>query len=137
MLDGVYRTGVDGTPEFVDVPAPTDEALQAVLHKIITRTMKRLTRRGMLVEEEGSTHMAEGDSDADEVLASTRHKQSVRTVCVRARLIKRVFEIDMEQCPNCSGEQKVTASILGQPAIEKILVHLGLQRLARRAMNGA
>ena len=30
-------------------PAPTDEALQAVLHKIITRTMKLLTRQGVLV----------------------------------------------------------------------------------------
>jgi len=45
VLDGVYRRGTDGEPEFVEVPAPTDEALQAVLHKIITRTMKLLTRR--------------------------------------------------------------------------------------------
>ena len=34
---------------------PTDEALQSVLHKIITRLMGLLTRRGVLVEEEGST----------------------------------------------------------------------------------
>jgi len=40
VLDGVYRRGSEGAPEFVEVPAPTDEALQAVLHKIITRTMK-------------------------------------------------------------------------------------------------
>ena len=46
VLDGVYRRSTDGAPEFVEVPAPTDEALQAVLHKIITRTMKLLTRRG-------------------------------------------------------------------------------------------
>ena len=37
VLDGVYRRSADGTPEFVEAPAPTDEALQAVLHKIITR----------------------------------------------------------------------------------------------------
>ena len=48
------------------MPAPTDEALQAVLHKIVTRTVKMLTRRGVLVEEEGSTYMADGDSDSDE-----------------------------------------------------------------------
>ena len=30
VLDGVYRRGTDGEPEFVEVPAPTDEALQAV-----------------------------------------------------------------------------------------------------------
>ena len=56
VLDGVYRRGADGAPEFVEAPAPTDKALQAVLLKIITRTMKLLTRRGVLVEEEGSTY---------------------------------------------------------------------------------
>ena len=45
VLDGVYRRGIE-TPEFVEAPAPTDEALQSVLLKIITRTMKMLTRRG-------------------------------------------------------------------------------------------
>ena len=61
MLDGVYRRGADGVPEFVEVPAPTDEALQSVLHKIITRMMKMLTRRGVLVEEERSTYMADNN----------------------------------------------------------------------------
>ncbi len=59
VLDGVYRRSADGTPEFVEAPAPTDEALQSVLHKVITRTMK-------LVEEEGSTYMADNDGDSDE-----------------------------------------------------------------------
>ena len=53
-------------PVFVEVPTPTDEALQAVLHKIITRLMKLLTRRGVLVEEQGQTYMADDDSDSDE-----------------------------------------------------------------------
>jgi len=66
VLDGVYRRGTDGAPEFVEVPAPTDEALQSVLHKIITRTMKLLTRLGVLVEEEGSTYVADNDGDTDE-----------------------------------------------------------------------
>ena len=66
MLNGVYRCDTEGEPVFVEVPAPTDEALQAVLHKIITRTMKLLTRRGVLVEEEGSTCMADSDADSDE-----------------------------------------------------------------------
>jgi hypothetical protein len=37
-----------------------------VLHKIITRMMKLLTRRGVLVEEEGSAYMADNDGDSDE-----------------------------------------------------------------------
>ena len=53
VLDGVYRGGTDGTPEFVEVPEPSDEALQAVLHKIITRTMKLLTRRGCWSKRRG------------------------------------------------------------------------------------
>jgi len=66
VLDGVYRRSAGGTPEFVEACAPTNEALQSVLHKIITRTMKLLTRRGVLVEEEGSTYMADSDGDSDE-----------------------------------------------------------------------
>jgi len=46
VLDGVYRCDTEREPVFVEVPAPTDEALKAVLHKIITRPMKLLTRRG-------------------------------------------------------------------------------------------
>ena len=37
-----------------------------MLHKIITRMMGLLTRRGVLVEEEGSTYMADNDGDSDE-----------------------------------------------------------------------
>ena len=33
-----------------------------------------------------------------------------------AQLLKRVFEIDMEHCPNCGGELKIIAAILrGEP----------------------
>ena len=65
MLDGVYRR-TEGEPVFVEVPAPNDEALRALLHKIIGRLMKLLTRRGVLVEEEGSSYLADGDADSDE-----------------------------------------------------------------------
>ena len=55
VLDGVYWRGADGTPAFVKAPAPTDEALQAVLHKIITRTTQAAHSWAVLVEEERST----------------------------------------------------------------------------------
>ena len=58
----------DGDPVFVEVPAPSDEALQALLHKIIARLMKLLTRCNVLVEEdEGSVYMAYGSADSDDV----------------------------------------------------------------------
>ena len=297
MLDGVYRRGADGAPVFVEVPAPTDEALQTVLHRIITRMMKLLTRKGVLIEDQGQTCMADDDSDSDEarvlrplqaaactyriafgpragqkvltvqgtmpretdfkqnlcadidgfslhaaVRCGADDRQALEQLCryitrpaladervqtnaagqvvlklktpwrdgtthlvmsplelmqrlaardrrgaqapsprprlhlirfhgvlapnaklralvvpqepeppaqgvqaaeceascahhrpVRlswARLLKRVFEIDMEHCPNCGGQLKIIAAILEQPVIEKILTHLGLQARA-------
>jgi hypothetical protein len=47
-----------------------------------------------------------------------------------AKLLKRVFDLDLEHCPNCGGELKIIAAILEQPVIEKILTHLGLQARA-------
>ena len=47
-----------------------------------------------------------------------------------ARLLKRVFQIDLEHCPNCGGELKIIAAILEAPVIERILTHLGLQARA-------
>ena len=44
-----------------------------------------------------------------------------------AKLLKRVFEIDMEHCPKSGGELKIIAALPEQPVIEKILTHLGLQ----------
>ena len=47
-----------------------------------------------------------------------------------ARLLKRVFEIDLEPCPNCGGELKIIVAILKSAVIERILTHLGLQARA-------
>jgi hypothetical protein len=38
-----------------------------------------------------------------------------------ARLLKRVFEIDIEHCPNCGGALKIVAAIKDPPVIVKIL----------------
>ena len=57
-----------------------------------------------------------------------------------ARLLKRVFDIDIEHCPNCGGALKIIAwprrrggpstrlrtDIEDPPVIDKILSHLGL-----------
>ena len=49
-----------------------------------------------------------------------------------ARLLKRVFDLDLEHCPQCGGEFKIIAAI-EEPAvivrilrILRILTHLGL-----------
>src|SRR5215467_12930822 len=43
-----------------------------------------------------------------------------------ARLLKRVFDIDIEHCPNCGASLKIIAAIEDPPVIVKILSHLGL-----------
>jgi hypothetical protein len=41
--------------------------------------------------------------------------------------LKRVFDIDMQHCPNCGGgELKILAAVLERLVVEKILTHLGL-----------
>jgi len=47
-----------------------------------------------------------------------------------ARLLKRVFDIDVEHCPNCGGALKIIAAIEDPPVIVKILTHLGLSTRA-------
>ena len=51
-----------------------------------------------------------------------------------ARLLKRVFDIDIEHCQNCGGSLKIIAcpeprrraAIENPPVIVKVLAHLGL-----------
>ena len=62
MLDGVYRN-CDGVPVFHEAAAPTNEELEALLLKIITRVMRLLTRQGSLIEEQGMTYLAEAHTD--------------------------------------------------------------------------
>ncbi|MGH8611120.1 MAG: IS91 family transposase, partial [Gammaproteobacteria bacterium] len=47
-----------------------------------------------------------------------------------ARLLKRVFDIDIEHCPNCGGTLTIIAALLDPTAIAQILTHLGLSARA-------
>ena len=66
VLDGAYRCDADGVPGFIEARAPTDDELDALLHTIIARLMKMLTRRGVLVEDMSQTYLAEPDADGEE-----------------------------------------------------------------------
>ena len=41
-------------------------------------------------------------------------------------MLKRVFDIDIEQCPHCGGQLKLIAAIEEPAVIRRILTHLGL-----------
>ncbi len=43
-----------------------------------------------------------------------------------ARLLKRVFDIDIEHCPHCGAHLKIIAAIEDRAVIVSILTHLGL-----------
>ncbi|MCX7135755.1 MAG: hypothetical protein NTW47_03645 [Proteobacteria bacterium] len=43
-----------------------------------------------------------------------------------ARLLKRVFDIDIEHCPQCGDTLKIIAAIEEPTVIVRILTHLGL-----------
>ena len=43
-----------------------------------------------------------------------------------AKLLSRVFALDMDNCERCGGQMKAVSAILKQDVIEKILTHLGL-----------
>jgi len=55
VLDGVCRCGADSVPLLIEAGAPTDDELHALLHTVIARLMKMLTRWGVLIEEMGQT----------------------------------------------------------------------------------
>ena len=53
-----------------------------------------------------------------------------------ARLLKRVFEIDIEHCPQCGDTLKIIAAIEQPAVIVRMLTHLGLPARAA-ARSGA
>ena len=66
MRNGITVHLSGGVPSFVEASAPTDGEVQALLQTVMTRLNKLLTRRGVLIEEMGQTHLAEPDADWDE-----------------------------------------------------------------------
>ena len=48
-----------------------------------------------------------------------------------ARLIQKIYQIDPLCCPKCQGPMKVIALIEDDALIKKILIHLGLFKIAQ------
>jgi len=56
----------------------------------------------------------------------TRARLAHQPARLAACLLKRVFDIDIEYCPNCGGTLKIIAAIVDPAMIAKILTHLHL-----------
>jgi hypothetical protein len=61
---------------------------------------------------------------SDDLDDATHHSRAARMSW--ARLLKRVFDIDLEHCPHCGGTLKIIAAIEEPGIIARILAHLGL-----------
>ena len=54
------------------------------------------------------------------------HAHGARVRMSWARLLKRVFDLDVERCGQCGGKMRIIAAIEEPAVIERILTHLGL-----------
>jgi len=57
---------------------------------------------------------------------SGEHAHGVPARMGWVRLLKRVFDLDLEHCPQCGCDMKIIAAIEEPEVIAKILMHLGL-----------
>ena len=123
----------DGTTHIVMSPLEFMQRLAALvprprlhlirLHGVLAPNAKLRT----LVVPHGP-EQATGKSEQTATEPGCAHGRQVRISW--ARLLKRVFEIDLEHCPNCAGQLKIIAAILEAPIVERILTHLELQARA-------
>jgi hypothetical protein len=63
---------------------------------------------------------------ATETSSEDAHAQGETPRMSWTRLLKRVFNVDLEHCPNYGGALKMIAAIEDPPVIATILTHLGL-----------
>jgi hypothetical protein len=92
--------------------------------------LRQATRRlrAMVVLQEPETPAQEAEPAKRE--ANCSHDRPVRLSRAMAKSTERMFECELEHCPNCVGDLKFIAEILEQPVIEKSLTHLSLKGLA-------
>ncbi len=115
VLDGVYQTNAEGEPEFIEIAAPSDEQVWEVLEKIIKRVMKQLVRRGILVEDQGETYLADADDDCEEARAlRPLHRGScVYRIAFGPRAGQKVLTLQGALPRETSGKQRLCADLQG------------------------
>ena len=95
------------TPIFHPAIAPTHAALQALLGKIITRILRRLTRLGHLVEEDGQTYLACGVIDPDDVMTPLQAAAAHYRIAQGPRAGQKVLSLQL--APRHPGSRESSA----------------------------
>jgi hypothetical protein len=117
----------DGTTHIVMSPLEFMQRLAALIPRPRLNLIRfngvlapnaKLRAEIILGEKKGKSSPSDANDDAPHSAATERISW--------ARLLKRVFDIDIEHCPHCGGVLKIIAAILEKAAITKILDHLGL-----------
>ncbi len=95
---------------FHPVRAPTDEQLHTLLHQIIKRIMRLLTRQGYLFEEQGTAYLA--DTETDTALAPLQSAACTYRIALGPRAGQKVITLgsvpNFEAPPTwqrCANEQ--------------------------------
>jgi hypothetical protein len=122
QLKSAYK---DGTTHVVMSPLEFMQRLAALVprprlhlirfHGVFAPHAKLRARIVASPPEQGSVHAADH-----------AHAHAAPARMSWARLLKRVFDIDIERCPNCAGRLRIIAAIEEAPVIVRILAHLGL-----------
>ena len=95
------------------------------------------TRLSALVLPQGPEQPGQTSEVATATECEAEHVQARSASTSWARLLKCVFAIELQRCPNCGGgELKIIAAILERPVIQKILTHLGPQARATPRARG-
>jgi hypothetical protein len=121
----------DGTTHIVLTPLELLERLAA----IVPRPRVHLTRfsgvfgphykwRALIVPKPKTTQGVEVAPTL--ALVQSLDKPPTNSRISWAKLLKRVFNIDVEICSSCGGKNKIIAAIENPSVIKKILKHLGL-----------
>jgi hypothetical protein len=116
----------DGTTQIIMEPLEFMQRLAA----LVPRPRLHLIRfHGVLAPNAKLRSAIVPSSTATEATAATPEETPQPSAPAHiswARLLKRVFDIDLEHCPHCGGALTIIAAILDPAAIAKILAHLRL-----------
>jgi Putative transposase len=119
QLKSAYR---DGTTHIVMSPLEFMQRLAA----LVPRPRLHLIRFHGVLALHAKLRAAIVPSPAQDASAHAADHAHAPARMTWARLLRRVFDIDVERCSHCGGSLKIIAAIEDAPVIVRILAHLGL-----------